>query len=81
MEDPPTSDAPWVEPPVATALPKNWIVAGYRDGQRVLLEMGRDVPEELPLGPEPDLTVDDEPPSQDRPPDQQTDLPIDQAMS
>src|SRR5680860_1887158 len=34
--DPPLHDAPWTEPPVAVALPGHWVIAGYRNDQRVL---------------------------------------------
>ncbi|MGH1488513.1 MAG: hypothetical protein ACRBK7_03830 [Acidimicrobiales bacterium] len=78
--NPPIHQAPWAEPPRAVALPAHWIIAGYRGGSRVILSVGNPVPSELPLGPAPDPSTDDEPTTQDLPLDEQSDLPIDEPL-
>ena len=79
--DPQINEAPWAEPPKATTLPARWAVAAYRAGELIYLGYGEPIPDDLPLGPAPDLSVDDDPETQDLPADDQSDLPIDIAMS
>lgn len=45
----PKPDA-WTAPAMARALPDRWVVMGYRGGQRVLLETGTPIPEDLAVG-------------------------------
>ena len=46
-----------VGPVLARHLPDHWVVMGYQGGQRVLLEVGSRIAEQLPVGP----TFDDAP--------------------
>lgn len=45
----PKPDA-WTAPALARALPDRWVVMGYRGGERVLLEAGATIPEDLAVG-------------------------------
>ena len=46
----PARDDTVLAPVLARALPDRWVVVGYRAGERVLLEAGARIPDELPVG-------------------------------
>jgi hypothetical protein len=51
--DRPTRESSWTRPPLVSGLPDRWVVFGYREGARVLLEVGRPIAEPLHAGPDP----------------------------
>lgn len=70
--DPATRSDSWTRPARSRLLPDRWVVAGHRDGQRVLLAWGEPIPADLPVGPDPQ-----------RPPESADDedgLPVDEGM-
>lgn len=69
---------PWTRAPMARVLPERWLVLGYRDDNEVVRKWGERVPDDLPMGPAPDLTVGDDPTAD--PPATQDVLPIDDEM-
>jgi hypothetical protein len=67
--------APWTRAPTARVLPERWLVLGYRGDTEVLLKWGDKLPDDLPMGPAPDLDAEDDPTAD--PPTEQDALPID----
>jgi hypothetical protein len=52
---PPRRAAAWTRAPRASLLPDRWIALGYNPDVRVFTALGSQIPEQLAVGPEPDL--------------------------
>jgi hypothetical protein len=76
--EPALRPAPWTRAPMARVLPERWLVLAYRGGDEVVRKWGERLSDDLPMGPAPDLTVEDDPTAD--PPATQEDLPIDDEM-
>jgi len=62
---PPRHSAAWTRAPRALLMPDRWIALGYNPDIRVFTAVGNPIPEQLAVGPEPDLngTPPDNPPT------------------
>jgi hypothetical protein len=69
---------PWTRAPIARVLPERWLVLGYRGDTEVVRKWGQRLPDDLPMGPAPDLSAEDDPTTD--PAANQDVLPIDEEM-
>src|SRR6266508_6976583 len=61
---------------MARVLPERWVVLAYRGDNEVVRKWGERLPDDLPMGPAPDLSFEDDPTAE--PPATQEALPIDE---
>jgi hypothetical protein len=76
--EPAKRPAPWTRAPMARILPERWLVLAYRGDTLVVRKWGRPLPDDLPMGPAPDLEPAADEPAD--PPAEQDALPIDDGM-
>jgi hypothetical protein len=51
--DPGSRDSMWTRAAQTSVLPHQWVVLGYRDGERVIAQAGAEIPRPLAVGPTP----------------------------
>ena len=48
-------EARWTRPPLTRVMPTRWYAFGYKDDEKVFAASGRRIPDELAVGPDPDV--------------------------